>query len=106
MELEQQMVKTFLNRLESLTQQDKELLMESAHAVKFTTSFKLTDDMRNLISAIIHRQLMPGIEIQFTQSPELLCGIEMSTEGRKIGWTVADYFLELERNVSEMLKRG
>jgi F-type H+-transporting ATPase subunit b len=44
------------------------------------------------------------IHIRFETSPDLVSGIELSANGQKVGWTIADYLASLEKGVGELLK--
>ena len=34
----------------------------------------------------------------------MVCGIELSANGQKVGWSIADYLASLEKGVDELLK--
>lgn len=46
----------------------------------------------------------PGSSLQFETAPDLLSGIELTTNGLKVAWSIADYLASLERGVGELLK--
>ncbi|QBQ55320.1 F0F1 ATP synthase subunit B [Nitrosococcus wardiae] len=101
--LEQQMVGIFLTRLESLDEADRQALKETPGALRITTSFELSQNLRDKVTEAVHEHLMPHTDIHYTQSPELLCGIELNTEGRKISWTLAEYLDALENQMTTVL---
>jgi F-type H+-transporting ATPase subunit b len=47
-----------------------------------------------------------GIEVQprFETAPELVSGIELSTDGQKVAWSVADYLTSLQKIIDDLLK--
>ena len=42
--------------------------------------------------------------VQFETAPDLVSGIELSTNGQKVAWSIADYLASLEKGVDELLK--
>jgi F-type H+-transporting ATPase subunit b len=42
--------------------------------------------------------------IRFETAPELISGIELTTNGQKVAWSIADYLASLEQGVAELLK--
>ena len=43
------------------------------------------------------------IQIQFETAPELVSGIELSANGQKVAWSIADYLATLEKSAGELL---
>ena len=41
--------------------------------------------------------------VQFETAPELVSGIELSTNGQKVAWSIADYLATLEKSAGELL---
>ena len=41
---------------------------------------------------------------RFETAPDLISGIELTTNGQKIAWSIADYLASLEKGVDELLK--
>jgi F-type H+-transporting ATPase subunit b len=44
------------------------------------------------------------IHLRFETAPELVSGIELTTNGKKVAWSITDYLASLERDVGELLK--
>ena len=42
--------------------------------------------------------------IRFETAPDLVSGIELTTNGQKVAWSIADYLASLEKGVDELLK--
>ena len=40
----------------------------------------------------------------FETAPDMVSGIELTTNGQKIAWSIADYLASLEKSVGELLK--
>ena len=43
--------------------------------------------------------------VQFETAPELVSGIELSTNGQKVAWSIADYLATLEKSAGELLHK-
>jgi F-type H+-transporting ATPase subunit b len=44
------------------------------------------------------------VQFQFQTVPELVSGIELTTNGQKVAWSIADYLSTLEKSAGELLK--
>jgi len=42
--------------------------------------------------------------LRFETAPDLISGIELTTNGQKVAWSIADYLASLEKGVEELLK--
>ena len=42
--------------------------------------------------------------MRFETAPDLVSGIELTTNGQKVGWSISDYLASLEKGVGELLK--
>jgi F-type H+-transporting ATPase subunit b len=43
-------------------------------------------------------------QIRFETAPDVISGIELTTNGQKVAWSIADYLASLEKGVGELLK--
>lgn len=106
--LEERTVGVFVQRLHELKGEEKEqltsALSKSSSPVLVRTAFELPQAQRDLVKKAIKETL--GIEIQprFETSPDLVNGIELTTDGQKVAWSIADYLTSLEKSVDELLK--
>jgi F-type H+-transporting ATPase subunit b len=50
------------------------------------------------------RPSRPKFHVRFETAPDLISGIELTTNGQKIAWSIADYLASLEKGVGELLK--
>ena len=106
--LEERTVDVFAQRLRELKGEEKEQLASALSAspspVLVRTAFDLPQAQRDLIKKTIKETL--GIEIQarFETAPDLVSGIELTTNGQKVAWSIADYLTSLEKSIDELLK--
>jgi F-type H+-transporting ATPase subunit b len=102
-QLEEQMVRTFLERLKGLDKDTRRRLSESDEPVTVATSFALDSGARRRVTRAIHEHLESDVEVAYEELPELLCGIELTAGGRRLGWSLADYLDRFQNRVSEGL---
>ncbi|AKB12506.1 ATP synthase F0 subcomplex B subunit [Methanosarcina thermophila] len=106
--LEESAVEVFARRLHELKDEEKEQLTSAISAspgsVNIRTAFDLPQTQRDLIKKTIKEAL--GVEIQpkFETTPDLVSGIELTTNGQKVAWSIKDYLTSLETSIDELLK--
>ncbi|MDD3245696.1 MAG: F0F1 ATP synthase subunit B [Methanosarcina sp.] len=106
--LEERTVDAFAQRLLELEGAEKEQVTSalgvSSSPVLVRTAFELPQAQRDLVKKTIKEML--GIEIQarFEIVPDLVSGIELTANGQKVAWSIADYLSSLEKSVDELLK--
>jgi F-type H+-transporting ATPase subunit b len=106
--LEERMGEVFIRRLRTMNGDAKAVL---ATALKTTSvpalvrsAFDLTADQRATIQNALNETFSAEIHLRFETAPELVSGIELSSNGQKVAWSIADYLSSLEKGVSELLK--
>lgn len=106
-ELEQQVIGVFLQRLNALDESERAMLRQSVDRsggeLVLRSAFDIPPDTRQLVLQNIRRNIAPDVEMRFEVIPGLLCGIEMSSQDYKLAWTLDDYLVSLEENLSETL---
>ena len=106
--LEQRMTEIFLDRLRGLTTAQitelKSAFKTSSDALLVRTAFKLSEQQCAAIVTVIAEILGKQKQVEFDVVPELVSGIEISSDGRKIAWSIADYLGSLAKSVDDLLK--
>jgi F-type H+-transporting ATPase subunit b len=106
--LEERMVDIFAQKLRELKGKEKEQLTSalsgSQSPVLVRTAFDLPQAQRDLIKKTIKETAGIEIRARFETAPDLVSGIELTTNGQKVAWSIADYLTSLERNIDEVLK--
>ena len=106
--LEERMVDVFAGRLRDLDAVEKERLTSALKAspspVMIRTTFDLPPAQRLATEAAIKATLGVETPVEFTTAPDLISGIELTTNGQKVAWSIADYLASLEKGVEELLK--
>ena len=67
------------------------------------SAFDLPPAQRSAIESAVKETFAPDAHVQFETAPELVSGIELSTNGHKVAWSIADYLATLEKSAGELL---
>jgi len=106
--LEARMVEVFIARLRVLSDAEKAALKSafenSRQALLVRTSFTLPEEMCAQIGAAISDILGEAVQVQFATAADLVSGIEISANGQRIAWSIADYLASLSRSVDELMR--
>ncbi len=107
--LEERMGDVFVRRIRALTGAAKEQLATafktSNHTVSVHSAFDLPPAQRTAIESAVKETFAPEAQVQFETAPELVCGIDLSTNGHKVSWSIADYLATLEKSAGELLHK-
>ncbi len=106
--LEEQVVAVFARRVRELGGPDKEKV---AHALATATgpalvrsAFELPAEQRATIQAAVNEAFSTDIALAFETAPDLVGGVELSANGQKVAWSIADYLASLQEGVGELLE--
>ena len=106
--LEERMGEVFIRRLGELDVKAKtvlgDALRKNSEPALIRSAFHLPAEERAAIQNAINATFSAEIHIRFETSPDLVSGIELSSNGQKAGWSIADYLTSLEKAVGELLK--
>jgi F-type H+-transporting ATPase subunit b len=104
-ELEAQIVNVFLERLQGLDTKARKAFAKVSMPMNITTSFELDSSIRGRLTRAIHENIADGVEVEYTQSPELLCGIELTGGGQRLSWNIEEYIDDLTAHIEEAFKQ-
>ena len=106
--LEERMGEVFTRRLRELDDKAKtvlgDALKKNSEPALVRSAFDLPAEQRAAIQNALNETFSADIHIRFETSPDLVSGIELSSNGQKVGWSIADYLASLEKGVGELLK--
>jgi len=106
--LEERLCEVFTRRLRTMDGQRKEslagALKTSSEPALLRSTFDLPVEQRTAIQNALNETFSAEIHVRFETSPDLVSGIELTTNGQKVAWSIADYLESLEKGVSELLK--
>jgi F-type H+-transporting ATPase subunit b len=106
--LEARMVEIFIRRLRAMDAQALAALgaalKNTAEPALITSAFELADTQRAAIQNALNEIFSADIHLRYETAPEKISGIELSSQGQKIAWSIADYLATLENRVNEIVK--
>lgn len=105
--LEERMCETFTDRLRDIDGMTKarltEALKSSSDPAIVRSAFQLSESQRQKIQQTFNEIIAKEILVRFETAPDVICGIELTINGQKIAWSLADYLSSLEENVDQIL---
>ncbi|MEO8772475.1 MAG: hypothetical protein ABI402_20420 [Ferruginibacter sp.] len=108
--LEEQSANTFINRLKEIKDDEKKQFIEAfksnSNAILVSSAFDLTAKQQAEINNEVNVILSADTHPQFKTAPEIISGIELSTNGYKLSWSFSEYLNSLEKNISATIKEN
>jgi F-type H+-transporting ATPase subunit b len=108
--LEERLGEVFTRRLREMDGKAKEALGEALRTSSgpgvVRSTFDLPADQRAAIQNALNETFSAEVRVRFETAPDLIGGIELTTNGQKVAWSVADYLASMEKGVEELLKPG
>ena len=102
--LEERMIEVFIARLAGAGVAAGPLgangVAAPARVALVRSAFEPAPAVQARIAAAVGERLGPNIATRFETSPELICGIELTVDGEKLAWSVAEYLSALARDVA------
>jgi F-type H+-transporting ATPase subunit b len=106
--LEERMGEVFTRRLRELNGEAKagfaESLKTASEPALVRSAFELPTEQRAAIQKTLNETFSAEIRVRFETAPDLVSGIELTSNGQKVAWSIADYLASLEQGVGELLK--
>src|ERR1019366_8713766 len=68
------------------------------------SAFDLPAEQRAVIQSALNETFSADVRLRFETAPDLISGIELTTNGQKVAWSIADYLASLGKGVDELLK--
>jgi len=107
--LEERMGPVFIRRLREMDSKAKaglaEALQTASDPALVRSAFDLTAEQRVAIQQALNETFSSAIRVRFEVVPGLIGGIELTTNGHKVAWSIAEYLVSLEKGVMELLKK-
>ena len=106
--LEERLVEVFTRRVRVMDGPTKagliDALKKSSEPALVRSAFDLPAEQQAAIQNALNEISSAEIHIRFETVPDLISGIELTTNGQKVAWSIADYLTSLEKSVDELLK--
>ena len=80
-----------------------EALVTGAEPVFIRSAFELPAAELGAIRQALVELGAPPERLRFETAPELVGGIELTTNGQKLAWSIAEYLRSLEQSVGEVI---
>jgi F-type H+-transporting ATPase subunit b len=105
--LEERLGEVFTRRLREMYGKAKEVLgaalKTASDPAVVRSTFDLPAEQRGAIQNALNETFSAEIRVRFETAPDLIAGIELTTDGQKVGWCIADYLASMEKGVDELL---
>jgi len=106
--LEERLGEVFTRRLREMDGNAKKglgaALKTASDPAVVRSTFDVPAEQRAAIQNALNETFSAEIRVRFETAPDLISGIELTTNGQKVAWSIADYLLSLEKGVDELLK--
>jgi len=107
-DLEGQIVRTFLRRLEDMEEAQRQALQESIasaeQGIVIQSAFPIQEELRRLISERLGKISDQGTAaVRYETTPDVISGVELRAHGHKLAWSLGDYLETLEEGFAQAL---
>src|ERR1035441_53115 len=106
--LEERLGEVFTRRLREM---DGNAKASVGHALKTASdpalvrsTFDVPAEQRAAIQNALNETFSAEVRVRFETAPDLVSGIELTTNGLKVAWSIADYLASMENGVGQLLK--
>ncbi len=108
--LEERMGEVFTRRLRELDDSTKQKLGEALKTASdpalVCSAFDLPAEQQAAIQNALNETFSADIRLRYETAPDLISGIELTVNGQKVAWSIADYLTSLEKSLDELLKES
>lgn len=112
--LEEQSANIFIKRLNDLKKEKKKQFVDAfktgsnlpagkQDSVLIQSAFDLPKKQQTDIKSAVNELLGTETQFQFKTSPEIISGIELTSNGYKLAWSISEYLNSLQKNISKTL---
>ena len=106
--LEERLGEVFTRRLREMDGKAKEglgaALKTASDPAVVRSTFDVPAEQRAAIQNALNETFSAEIRVRFETAPDLISGIELTANGQKVAWSIADYLVSLEKGVDDLLK--
>lgn len=99
--VEERIIEVFCTQLRDMDAGEKasfaEALRTASEPALIRSAFELTPDLRAAIQSALADTFAMDRSVRFETAPELVGGIELIVNGRKVAWSIAGYLASLEK---------
>jgi len=105
--LEERIGDVFIRRLGTMDDQARAVLGKALKVASdpalVRSTFDLPAEQRAAIQNALNVTFFMDVHLRFETAPDLVGGIEFTTDGQKLAWSIADYLASLQNGVAQIL---
>lgn len=105
--LELRVTEAFLARLARLDEGEKReiarIFKGDGKEVVVSTGFDMPHDLKQKIGARVRETLAKNAKVRFIRSDDIICGIELEADGRKVVWSLDAYLSGMEDEIYKVI---
>jgi F-type H+-transporting ATPase subunit b len=105
--LEEQSTNIFIKRLNESTNKEKKQFVETfktgSDPILVQSAFDLPEKQQADIKNAVNKILGAETRFKFKTTPELVSGIELTSNGYKLAWSISEYLDSLQKSISETM---
>ena len=106
-DLEAQMAKVFLQRLQATDPAQREEIVrsirDSERGIAVHSAFKLSQEQRDEFKKLVDEMVGKATPLEFITNAELLAGIELKAGSYHIAWSLNEHLASLEQDMADLL---
>lgn len=105
--LEEQSTSLFVKRINELKKDEKQQFIKAFKSestpILIKSAFELPKQQQSEIHKAVTEMLGTETQFQFKTAPELISGIELTSNGYKVAWSISEYLDSLQKNITEIV---
>lgn len=106
--LEDRMADVFMRRLRAINGEAKIRFAKGLTAsgpALVRSAFELQTVQQEAIRLALRETFSVEADVLFETAPDVICGIELTANGHKVAWSIADYLGSLSKSVGDLLQQ-
>ncbi|MFO7965830.1 MAG: F0F1 ATP synthase subunit delta [Desulfobacterales bacterium] len=109
-DLERRMVNIFVQKIKELAIEEKNRLRKSGNngagpAVVYS-AFDVSGDEKKKITDALHEEIAPDLPVDYRRDPELIAGIRLHIDNKRISWNMEDAYRDIEQKMLELIENA
>ncbi|MCA9507335.1 MAG: F0F1 ATP synthase subunit delta, partial [Myxococcales bacterium] len=106
--MEHAMLDAFLTFTKKMKPSDKNEFKSTLNTSKATlrSALPMSDQKISELKKVLEEIFAIKFEMLYEVKPELICGIELLSNGQKISWNISDYLSSMEQNLNTIVQKN
>jgi len=105
--LEEQSTTLFIKRINELKKEEKQKFINAfkseSNPILIGSAFDLPKEQQSEIQNAVTKILGKETHFQFKTTPDIISGIELTSNGYKVAWSISEYLNSLQKNITEIV---